>query len=122
MRKHTRTPTTKQRPAFHWTLLFAAISATSCFAGEDNLSELALEDLLKISVSSVSRYDQPTTEAPASIIPSSTNTNCAIMATVTLPRPFPPSPASTPAVTEATPTWAFAVSTALGITAPDCCY
>ena len=59
---------------------------------------------------------------PPPALPSSTNTNCGIMATVTLPRPFPPSPASTPAVTEATPTWAFAVSTALGITAPDCCY
>ena len=67
MQKHTLTRTKKRRPAFRWTLLITAINATSCFAGEDNLSELALEDLLNISVSSVSRYDQPTTEAPASV-------------------------------------------------------
>lgn len=36
-------------------------------AGEDKLSDLALEDLLRVTVSSVTRFEQPTTEAPASV-------------------------------------------------------
>ena len=51
--------------------VFAAIAALAPLhgfaAGEDKLSDLALEDLLRVTVSSVTRFEQPTTEAPASV-------------------------------------------------------
>ena len=51
-------------------ILYAAMTALApfqCLAAETDLSALPLEDLLRVTVSSVTRFEQPTTEAPATV-------------------------------------------------------
>ena len=50
-------------------LIGIAVAALTplCANADERLADLALEDLLRVTISSASRFEQPTTEAPASV-------------------------------------------------------